>query len=1837
MAKKNKIEKVTSITTADEYGNAKTIKLTGKTGGYTRDTTPALSAVSKTNKVQDIRTVKNEQNGIKDNDIRTIKTEDTQKNLKDAENNLNLKTAERQKKEAEIYEKAGQTFNTKFENPKTQTLTYDTKGQKKTALPEQKITPTQARKQLTKELGEEKEAYDQWKIANYENNLAKANEEDYGLWDKTLGNITRGAASIFSPLTVGEDLETKDEQGNKTYLPSMGELRQQAIQNSYSDGLIGGIAKAGGDILYGGGKMLGAAALDIPTAGIGGKSLYWTSMALDNYKQNINDGYSKDKSLKNTLTNTAIQFISDKMLGGLTKVTTGGEISELERAVGNQLGKVMKDSVAKEYLSKMISEGASEGLEEILGAIADKVTLGKDIDIPDLVKRTAYSSLLGAGTAGFVNASMSLPSAVMQGGVQSGDINNNIDNTISSNEQVREIIEQKENGQIDVEEANRRIADVQNGTYQQNQNNQAVIQEAQKQFDAIQQAEDNGVIDSETANQEKQALTNTINQMTQQNETQERVVQENQQEFKSNDNKTERVETPKIEVKNNVEVGKQYTYQKDGNNIKYEVKEIRDDGNVKIKINSSSDPSLVGRTVVLKNGNITKNSQEYKSNIKYEDLSKDASATRYDKKMYAKAKNTDMDMSNYDKIMEFITPNKAGNYSKQQILSLAEELGKKSKAITGEELKQEAINYWVNKEPYKKTDSKTKYLKMEEFLKSYYKGAGVGTKIETQETTQTKTQETSKVKKKLAERVSGDKLLDTQDFINEIKDTGAKVDDNGYVTVYHQTTPENAQKIMDSGKMSSKEQAIFFSTSEKASQSEGRGNAKLEFKIPAEELELDDLFDDNADVKIKLNGKTSLDVSNYLVKEEARQETIEEPKVEEKPKQGPALANVGKTETKTVQEPSVKTKEFKEAQQKVKDGTANAKERKYIKTATEAQNTKALAKDMDDVARNYEVISNKKSMSQAESQLSSFETVDEKAKYINSLLTSGKRITAADITAAQLVLKDAAATKNAKLYTDVLADTSILATEYGQVIQALSQIKKLSPTSQLDVLEKIIKREKAKGNKAYENLKITENMRNKVLDCYDENGNIDQEKFDETMDDIKQELADNMKTSWKDKVRAWRYLSMLGNPKTHVRNEVANVAMSVVKGVKDLGSGLAQDLIIRDKSKKTRTALKFSSNEVKSLATTAYNEISNENFGNKYNEQSDLESRQKIFRTGFLEALRKFNDKALSAEDQGFKKINFKKSFANYLTAQGITTEQDIKNNPEIVERAKQFAVMEANVATFNQQNKLSEFINSADTKLGGWGKVIRGAIIPFTRTPLNIAKTGIDYTPGVGLFTTFSEWQNAPKDMKGAVLIDGMSKQMTGAALALVGYALAKSGRVVAGTGDDKDDKFEKDMGAKMDYSIKIGDTSYDLSWLSPSSMPFFVGARAFEVLDKQEGINENLILESLASTLDPLSEMSVIQSFTDVLSSYSQEGTGKIKDMAVSTMQSYLSQFVPTISGQVARLFDDTKRTTMADAGSKNKISQETIRKLQYKIPGARNLLPESTDYYGNKKKEYNYGKIKIGNVTINDPYNAFISPVNKRKDTLTKEDKEVLRLYRKTGNENIVPYSLKQNVKFNDNNYQMTRNEYNKYKKDFGKAYSQNLKALMDTDDYQNATDDEKAEMIEGIMKYAKDKTKDNYLTKKGENYVKYSEDGEEIPYESDKVDEITGDRYGIYDYYIFKVNAPNVVSGNIDNQKKKLSFANVFNMDMKTYSDYLEDVSNIKADYNSKGKAIRNSRKQKIYDYINSFDLTKEQKEALFKQNYKTYKNADRTLFNTINNSSLTLEEKESLANFLKIGG
>ena len=869
---------------------------------------------------------------------------------------------------------------------------------------------------------------------------------------------------------------------------------------------------------------------------------------------------------------------------------------------------------------------------------------------------------------------------------------------------------------------------------------------------------------------------------------------------------------------------------------------------------------------------------------------------------------------------------------------------------------------------------------------------------------------------------------------------------------------------------------------------------------------------------------------------------------------------------------------------KVPDGK---KMRSWVETSNASTFMEKSIEQADIDAITYEVQSNRKTYEQAVSNTKNL-SYEQKVFNAQNKLNTNKKVSLTDLAEAQLALREAATKGDTKTYLNLQQDIAIMGTELGQMIQSLSMIKKLSPDGQLMMLQKIVDRQQKLGNKNWDGVEFDEKLIQKVLDSYDDASHttFNQEKLDNAINDLKQNLADQMKVSKAEKINEWRYLSMLGNPKTHIRNIVANVAMTTTKRVKETLNAGMQDLLISKSENKTAT-LKKSSQEVKDLSKIAYEETFEVNKGNKYNEKSEIESKRKIFNNKIIEGFRELNAKALDLEDQAFKKIEFERAFSNYLTAQNIKTTEDINTHPEIVQQAKAFALEESKIATFQQENEFANWINKLDKK-GPVAKVVRGAVIPFTRTPLNIAKTGLEYAPGTGLLTTIADVKKAPENMKGNVAINGIAKQITGTSLALVGYALAKGGLLNSGDDDDKEGKFKKDQGMSMGFSIKLGNKSYDLSWLSPSSMPLFVGASMYEQLEKSDGFDGNVVMEGIANTLDPLSEMSCISSFTQVLQSFQKGSSKMISQMAQKTTQNYISQFVPTISSQFARLFDTKKRTTNADKTSGFTFGQETQRQLMYKIPGLRNLLPEQTDFFGETKKEEE-------NILIRG-IEAFLSPANTKKETAGKEAKELLKIYNKTGEDRVIPSSLNKTMKYDGENVKMTNKEWNSYKKDFGTTLKETMQELMNSKEYKNASDMEKAAILKDVMTYSKDKAKDNFLDSKGKEWI----------YTSDKADEKRKDYYSVAEYYIIKNQADKIFNGDVDTVRKRIENADNLNMSVVDYYNLKKELNTIKADKNSNGKSVSGSKKQKVVDYINSLDeLTEEQKYGVLSSMYKKW--------------------------------
>jgi hypothetical protein len=116
--------------------------------------------------------------------------------------------------------------------------------------------------------------------------------------------------------------------------------------------------------------------------------------------------------------------------------------------------------------------------------------------------------------------------------------------------------------------------------------------------------------------------------------------------------------------------------------------------------------------------------------------------------------------------------------------------------------------------------------------------------------------------KSLEKRVQGDMLLDVLDLIDEVKQVGADVSDLGIITLYHATSKEAAKNIEATGMMIAKEDGLFFSTKPDG-QIVGYGESVVKFEIPAELLEIDDIFDDEAHLYLGIGNRRSRNIAGF--------------------------------------------------------------------------------------------------------------------------------------------------------------------------------------------------------------------------------------------------------------------------------------------------------------------------------------------------------------------------------------------------------------------------------------------------------------------------------------------------------------------------------------------------------------------------------------------------------------------------------------------------------------------------------------------------------------------------------------------------------------------------------------------------------------------------------------------------------------------------------------------------------------------------------------------------------------------------------------------------------------
>lgn len=958
--------------------------------------------------------------------------------------------------------------------------------------------------------------------------------------------------------------------------------------------------------------------------------------------------------------------------------------------------------------------------------------------------------------------------------------------------------------------------------------------------------------------------------------------------------------------------------------------------------------------------------------------------------------------------------------------------------------------------------------------------------------------------------------------------------------------------------------------------------------------------------------------------------------------------------------------------QKQQNGSINApiskevKARKHYKSIMESQYTsseaKTIAKELMGTDT-YVPDSNNSQLERANERILNSTPESELNSFMSKAI-NGEKITATDIAVGEKLIQYYSKTGDKTKLQDAIQATAMAGTSAGQTVQALSLLNHQTPEGQAIWLQRSVDKmnndlKKTRGKNA-EQFNLTEDMIDKIVNSKDN------DDLQNNLNDVYKQLGQQVSKTNLQKIDAWRYFSMLANPKTHIRNIVGNTAMAGVQGVKNKVAGAIEGTISKVNPNMERNHTIVSAN--KKVTTFAKNDIKNvaDRLGlneNKYNPKTRLENSMRTFKSDTLEntigKLFGLNDNLLEAEDGWGLKAGYTKALSEYMTANNL--------NPNTITdkqlaKARNYAVEQAQEATFHQASAIASSLNQFQNK-NRLTKFIIGSTLPFKKTPINVAKAGLEYSP-VGL--TKSLIYDTVKLRKGNITvnkyIDNISKGLTGTGIALLGYALADAGILKASGSDDTDkEKYDEEMG-KQTYSITIAGNTYSLDWLAPTGIPLFIGAECHELMqtekeEKTSSSDENSkyskalksatnILDSFTNAMNPMTEMSMLSGLTSALKSYEQGSSQMIASLGTNAVKSYVNQFVPTALGQIARTTDKYERdTTSTKTGVLPKAIDSTKNQIINKTPALRQILPIKTDIWGNEVKQSD-------NIIQRELENAVLPWTRKEVDT-TKVDNALMELYDETGESSILPDTLDKKLTINGQNYRLTNEEYSKYKTAYGKTSYNLLNSLVSSSEYKSMSNSQKQTAIESIYDYAKEKNKVDYaqsvnetiktstnynileeLRKAGESqtqYLSYSSETKEIQGEkaNQKKNKLLLDAN--YSSKAKSIIYQNTTGKNDDTYRilnKLDSSKNIINQ----YLDYLQ--ADLKADREDdsteNGKAISGSKKQKVYNYINSIDskdMSYVQRLYLTGVNTTLSTSDKKKIFTLINeNKSLTKNEK-----------
>lgn len=565
-----------------------------------------------------------------------------------------------------------------------------------------------------------------------------------------------------------------------------------------------------------------------------------------------------------------------------------------------------------------------------------------------------------------------------------------------------------------------------------------------------------------------------------------------------------------------------------------------------------------------------------------------------------------------------------------------------------------------------------------------------------------------------------------------------------------------------------------------------------------------------------------------------------------------------------------------------------------------------------------------------------------------------------------------------------------------------------------------------------------------------------------------------LKDTWAHKAMEWWVMALLSAPITHARNVFGN-ALNVIGtlGEETVAAGLSAARskldgepvdVGFDEVTAQWAALWSSLPDAVNIAMLSWKE------NQPMSGVSQMDAHEGAIK-GRLGEIVRTPGRALMMEDEFFKVLAYRMSLAQQAAAEArkqgeakalsvtdqkaLATRLTFDPTEAMVDRA----IKEAHYRTFQQKmGEIGGLLLRAKSK-----HPMATVVIPFVKTPVNIVKYAGERSP----LAPFAQPVRDELHAGGARRDRALAKMALGTTFMTVAAAFAAAG-MITGTGpEDPEDRATLMNTGWRPYAFKVAGAYLPFNQvLGPygmlmGSMGDIAERWALNTTD-QDKREAGLA----AQLLDTVAMGGLIAARGNVLEQTFLRGLHDFSNMVYAPKQfaqrwvsNIVAGFVPNIVGKAADAMDPYMRD---QAG--NGFADETMRRVQAKIPGASRYLPEREGLLGNPIERNAYTR-QVGLTGL--PFPAY--PGMETSDKLLKE---MVRL-----GENMSKAPRKLEIKGQD--IPLTNDRRRELGHLKGQAFAELARPYVEAPEWDTASEDEQRAVVEKLRAKASEAAREQYI--------------------------------------------------------------------------------------------------------------------------------------------------------------